>query len=339
MSESPDEAMTDTAEAPVENPLFTGIAADTFPSLGHPDEVPGEPERTDAVETSEAPESPEGEPETPTASGNLEETPEPEQPVNFDGFDDETKATYKRLLEEGHITQGFIDAQRTNTMFHADYTRKRMAEADREKQRESEQDEFREDRRLLEQIRGDDNLHAAWLKMSKGEATTEDEDADELVDKRSAAEIARAEAQRILNAAEAAKQKEVDDYAARAQAVQGVLLETMKQTGVSEEVFKGYMNIEEALLPAGTDPVRDLEPADIQRRLLVRHEAESAKVREAKLKEQLEQRTSRDVRSAKQSLPPSKRVAPQNILSLAEQTFEDMGLPADGSGVSGFGNP
>ena len=306
--------------------------------LGNPVDV-GQSEPARAVETSEAEDTPPEESadkadKAPEAPDEVE--PAAEQTVNFDGFSDDQKTTFERLLKDGHVTQEWVEAERLRTLFQSNYTKKTMALAE-ERKALAEQ---KEDLDLLERIRADDRLHAAWLKLSRGDIPAEEEsfDGDELVDKKTAQQVAREEYERLEAEKSQRTASEQAVYNAKTKALTDAAADLVSTLGVTADRMSEYLAIEQGLLPPGIDPILHITPEELQRRVLMRHEVESAKAEAAALREQLTKKTSRDERTSKQSLPPARRVSADHTMSVLEQTEADLGLDPDWSNVQGFGH-
>ena len=335
MSDSPEDAAADTApEASAD--LFAGIdMTATYPMGNQPVEAPGQPEQAEAVEAEAEAEATPEEAET-AESATEEETQEPEPKVNFDGFSDESKSLYERLLKEGQVTPAEVEHERKNSMFQADYTRKRMAEAEEAKALKARYADHDEDLRLIQQIRSDDRLNAAWNKLSS--EGVEAEDAEELATNRSAEQIALD----VLQRERAKEQEQIDlqarTYAEKEQAIQSMLAETRATLGIDKETLVSYLNAEEAKLAPGTNPVESIAPEEWQRRLIDTHERMSDKSRIAALEKQLKQKTTKAENSAKQSLPPPASVSNTGEMDLYQQTMADLQLDPVKPNVTGLGH-
>jgi hypothetical protein len=222
-------AATDTAPpAAAESPL-AGFSEALLTSgmMGNP--VGGEsghPENAKAVETSGDAEAPAVETEKPAATPEpvaTEDKPEPAQTVNFDGFSDLQRTTWERLLKAGHATPDEVEAARKDALRQDLFSKKTAALArDREAFAKS-MAEREGDLKLLDKIRGDDRLHAAWLKASRGELPTDDSDGGDLVDAKKAAEIADARLAQREREREERGVKEQAAYDARKGAMQTAL--------------------------------------------------------------------------------------------------------------------
>ena len=342
--------MTDVSEGPTEPTADTPGGADldllegfeeAHAAIGNPSGPPGPPEPTEAVETSEAEETPAPDPaetaETAPAESEAEES-EAEQTVNFDGFSDDQRTTWERLHKAGAVTEEEIERARKESMFQSNYTKKTMSLADQRKAWESEVEDRTDDLRRLDLIRSDDRRHAAFVRASEMDEPQDDESQDELVDKKGAAELA-AETYRKMRAAEDAEsQKEQEAYAVKEEAVRVAVQESIKTLGIDAKVMQSYLQAEEAMLPPGVHPIRDLTPEDIQDRIAKRHELMTTKAEVAALKKKLAQRTSHDERTAKQSLPPAKRVVDDGEMNPLQKTEAELGVDSDWGNVTGFGH-
>jgi hypothetical protein len=336
-------AATDTAPpAAAESPL-AGFSEALLTSgmMGNP--VGGEsghPENAKAVETSGDAEAPAVETEKPAATPEpvaTEDKPEPAQTVNFDGFSDLQRTTWERLLKAGHATTDEVEAARKDALRQDLFSKKTAALArDREAFAKS-MAEREGDLKLLDKIRGDDRLHAAWLKASRGELPTDDSDGGDLVDAKKAAEIADARLAQREREREERGVKEQAAYDARKGAMRTALREQMRLLGVSNEQMTAYLKAEEATLPPDVDPILALDPAELQHRVELRHEAAKAKAEAASLREQLSKRTAKEIQTSKQSLPPARRVAESAHTSPLKRTEADLGIAPDWSNVEGFG--
>jgi len=322
------------ADAPADNTLGLEGFEEALLNFGNPTEPEGAPEPTQSVETSDAVEEPAAAEDPPAKEPEAsEDPPATEQTVNFDGFSDDQKANFERLLKDGHVTPAFVENERVNTLRQDVWTKKTMALAEERKAWEAKQAEIAADLENLEAIRSDPRLHDLWMKFASGEIQPEDQ--EELVDRKSAAEVARAEYQRI----KAEEDSKRASYDAKRQVLDQAAAEVRETLGVSQDQLLGYLKEEIALLPPGTDPILAVTPEELQRRVIARHEISTAKAEADELRKQLQKRTSHDARTAKQSFPPARQVAsavPTDPLSLTEA---ELGLDPDWSNVTGFGFP
>ena len=335
VSNGPEDSVAATPDTTAQDaPLELEGFAEAISGIGFQPEVEGEPEPAEAVDEAETTETP---PEAPSS----EEQPEVETEINFDGFSPAQKETWQRLHKEGYATPQEIETARIESMFQSSYTKKTTALADARKALEASAKENEEDLALLERIRADDHLHAAWLKMSqKGVSTDEsysDEDEDLLVDAKTAAKIAdkrfeQREAERL-----ARTNQEQAAYASKQKALTDAIQDSIQTLGVTPDQMTAYLDAEAEFLPEGADPVLIVEPAELQRLVLRRHELETVKAEAARLREELNQRQSRDGRTAKQSLAPASRNVERVQMSALQQTEADLGLDPDWSNVQGFG--
>ena len=340
---------TGTAEPPAEvNDAFDSFA-DTMVGNAPVEEDTGKPEQAEAVETSETEENAPVEPVTEDKASEetakteetaeTKETPEVEASVNFDGFSDEQKTTWERLLKDKQATVEEVERARLESMFHSAFTKKTMALADEKREWAKEAEGWAEDRKLLEKIRGSESLHEAWMKMSSGDYKADtDADGDDLVDKKASAEIAKQTFQRLKAEEDARTAQEQKVYDTKVLGLREALAETMKLESISEEQLSVYVNEEGASLPLGTDPVSHFSPEDLQSRVSQRHKFALQDAKIKALEEKLTQKTSDSVRTAKQSSPPSPRVTSTGKKTAGDKTVEDLGLDQDWSNVSGFGN-
>lgn len=339
-----DVAETAPAEAAEEANPMEGFAEAI--SAGMPAaEEESEPTQPEAVETSEVEET---QPE-PEEEETVEETTEPEskdegvepeaeQTVNFDGFSDEQKTTWERLHKDGHASAEEVERARLESLFQSNYTKKTMALADQRKEFAKEMEDIKDDLDLLSRIRTDDRLHDAWLKMSSGETESVDEDGDDLVDRKTAEKIAdeRMKARDAERDARSVKEQKVHD--GQKEAIRTAMVETMELHSIDKDALISYIQAEEALLPSGTDPIAHFNPADLQYRVSMRHQIAVAQAKASAAEAKLSKRTSKADRTAKQSLPPARRVAASGDMTPLQQTNADLGLDPDWSNVTGFGN-
>lgn len=335
-NDGPAGVVTDTAPASAEDNPLPGFAEAMTEGLGPRTEPSGEPKGVEAVETSGAVETPKTVADKAQAPAKSEATPDAAQTVNFDGLSDQSKAYWEKALKAGHATPADVERARTESLFQSAWTKKTTALANERKAFEAEMSKRKEDIALLEKIRGDERLHNAWLKMSSGEVPTE-EDGDGFVDKRSAAEIARKaiEAREAEQAARTAKEQAA--YEAKRSGIQTAVREQMGLLKVSPEVMKGYLEAEEAALN-GADPILTLTPEELTERVFRRHELATARAEAAALREQLNQRTSKQVQASKQSMPPSPRVSGTRSVDPWSQAKAELGVAEDFGNVLGFGN-
>ena len=345
MSESPPETTPDTPTTDTTEDAPLSLEGFTAEMVGPPDpEMATEvtPSSTEAVEASEVEETTEvveadKTDEVPAETKDGES--DAETKVNFDGFSDDQKATWERLHGEGHATPEEIETARLESLRQSDYTKKTMALAEQRKTWEAETAQRKADLELLDQIRADEALQVAWQKMTDGETATDDVDGEDLVDVNTAREIAAKEFAKLQAEKQSAETQVEKEYRLKEDAIRTTIAETMTAIGVDEKVMQGYLETEGDLVPAGVDPIANLPPEEWQRRLLARHELESAKAEAARLREQLNQKTTRSERTSKQSLPPARAVANDGKLSTLHQTESDLNLAADWSNVQGFGHP
>lgn len=316
---------------------FEGFSA-AMVGNADPEAPPSDPAEAKAVETSATVETPAVETTAETPVATPDPTP-PAKPVNFDGFSDAQKATWERLLKAGYATPEEVEASRKDSLRQDAWSKKTAALAREREKFEAERATEKEDLALLAKIRSDEKLHAAWLKASKGELPADDAAADELVDKRGAKAVAR-ETYREESAAEkaaaSAKDKALSDHQA---AVREMVQEQIRLLAVSPEMMEAYLKAEEPLLLArGKNTILDITPQELQERIVERHEKAVLAAKVASLTEQLTKRTSNESRTAKQSLPPARRVAVPADDSPLSQTEADLNLAPDWSNVQGMGH-
>lgn len=328
---------TDTA-APTPTEVLEGFGKVVLGN-SDPSSAPGEPEEAKAVETDGGGETPEAKTETPAKEpAQAKEKDAPAKPVNFDGFSDSQKATFQRLLDAGHVTPEEIEDARRASL-RQDLFSKKTATLAREREAFAKEMETRkEDLALLDRIRSDERLHAAWLKASRGEIAAEESAGDDdYVDGKKARQIYRDERSAEAKAEDAKQAK----YAEQKEALEGVVQEQYASLSVSPEVMNGYLAAIAKTLPEGVDPVTYLRPDELRDRIVTRHEAAQAKAEAEKLRQQVEKRTSHEARTSKQSLPPARREVQNGRLSAWDQMKADLGIgPGGWTGVtgSGFGN-
>ncbi len=348
MSDEPEAAPVDTAEAEAEEQLGLegfeeALAAEAPHLLG---EI-GQPEQAEAVEASEEPEIPEEKEETPEAKkaeapAEPEDKPEAEPTVNFDGLSDDTRTYWEKALKEGLATPDDVERARKESLFQSAWTKKTMALAEDRKAWEEQVKEREEDLKLLDELRTNDRLHDAWLKLRDGAVEVDHEDDDELVDKKTTRQLIREEAERLLAEKEAAKAREQDAYNEKANTLQAAFQEAMTTLEITPDQAKAYLDDEVKKLAPGEDIVLKFHPQDVLPKLELLHRAALAEAKAAELEKKLTQRATKDVRAAKQSLPKDRRVVRDEPLSVMEQTEADLGLPPDWDKkglVHGFGHP
>jgi len=304
-----------------------------------------EPEPTEAVETSEVEDTPEAEPETPeseaetpaTDPGKEPEAPDAEKTVNFDGLSDTQRTTFERLLKDGHVTAEEVAEARKDSMFHAAFTRKTMALAEERKEFAAEMERLGDDVGLLKKIRGDPSLLAAWNRMTTvNPDESVDSDGDDLIDRKTAERLAdeRIEAREAEKAAR--DQKQQNTYDAKKVEIQEALRDTILEHDIDKETLVKYLDAESADLASDVDPILHFTPAELQYRVAMRHRLALAEAKAEAADEKLSKRTSKDERTAKQSLPPARRVAQKTGLDPIAQTEADLGLEPDWSNVTGM---
>lgn len=335
-NDGPDDTVTDTDATSASSEPLPGFAEAM--TMLPPEPGRGEPEVSKAVETSAEAKAPEAKADTPAKEpAKAEEKPSAAKTVNFDDFSEGSKAYWEKALAAGHATPADVERARVETLFQRSWTKNHQKLADERKAFEAEKARMKEDVELLTKIRGDDRLHAAWLKMSKGEIAEASADGGELVDERKAAEIVRKtiEAREAEQAARSAKEQAA--YDTKRDAIQEAVREQMRILGVKPEVMKGYLEAEEATLN-GADPILTLAPMELVERVQRRHDRAVLEAEVKSLKEQLSQRASKAVQASKQSLPPSSRVAPTRSADPWSKALSDLGVAEDFGNVTGFGN-
>lgn len=304
----------------------------------------GQPERASAVDPTPPVEATETEEEAPEkgAESAAEEKPADAVKVNFDGFSTEQKATWERLYKAGLVTPEEIDRARTESLFQSAWTKKTMDHAEKRKSWEKEVAERRDDLALLDKIRGDERLHAVWLKMARGEEGDEssvdpDDDSEKLVSAKEAAKIADDRAAAREREARERTTREQAKYDAKRESLKAAINETSQALGLTPDQLKSYLEAEESALPANVDPILRFTPEDVQYRLTMRHEIAKAKAEADAAKSQLTRTTQKSERTAKASLPPGRRVADGGSQTPLQKTEADLGLDPEWSMVQGFG--
>jgi len=311
---------------------------ETTEAMGNLLPVEGEPVPAEAVETSEAEETPaEAEAETPEeASAEAPEESEVAQTVNFDGFSDDSRSLYERLLEEGHVTAEQVEQERLNTMHRADYTRRRMKEKADYEAKLATIDERKEDLAKLDEIRSDDALYERWLRLNE---PAEAEDGDELVDRKTTEEIAEQKLEKLLAERDSRTKAEKDAYNVKHKALVDTGTSLMEELKIDLDTLNGYLNAEQQTLPEDVDPILTVTPEDMRGRITKRHELATRDAEIASLREQLAGKTAKNERTAKQSLPPDRRVSVPQVDDPLAQTEAELGLDPDWNNVTGWGFP
>lgn len=350
-SEGPKLTMPDTDTTPeieADDTLELEGFSEAMLGVVDPQAEAGEPEQAEAADASEGEANPDdGEVDTsdhedPGSADDADEDEdaEPEVTISFDGFSDESKTTYERLYKDGHMTAEEVERSRKESMFQSAFTKKTMALAEKVKAFESEKEALKEDIALLERIRSDDRLHAKWVRLSRDDGDDPETDTgdDELMDRRGVEKLLderhkRREAERL-----ARTRQEQDAYEKRQGAMQEMIQDTMLELSIEPEQMKTYLEAEEAKLAVGQDPILVLDPAVLRERVTHAHEIATLKAENARLSDRLTKKTSKAVRTAKQSQPPSRPVSSKGEMSLLEQTEADLGVDPDWSNVVGFGN-
>lgn len=341
MNEGPDQSAADTtAETTPDGDLFEGIDLDGRVDFGgHPSTLEGQPEEAEAVDAEAAEKAPEGEADTPNEepAESVEETPDPTANVNFDGFDDTQRTFFEKALKDGTVTPEFVEHNRKQTLMQSRFT-KRMTEVKREEERrDAELAEKKELLGLLENVLGDDGKHEALLRKIAN-ADADDPEDEEIADKRSAREIARQEFERMRAEERRDQAKAEQGYQQKKAAVQKMLAETRETLGIDGETMVGYLQTLEKQLPAGTDPIATIPPEEWERRITDHHGIVTRDAKIAKLQDALSKNKSKADQAAKQSLPPSQRVARSAPKTLYEQTCEEMGIDPTNPNVQGLGH-
>ncbi len=338
-NEGPAGTVEETAAATPDAGPMPGFAEAM--TLGHPNLPQGEPEGESAVEANAAPEATEAvKAETPAKEpAKAEANPEPTKAVNFDGFSDESKAYWENALKAGHATQKDVERARIESLFQQSYTRKTMDLAEKAKKLNAESEARKGDLEILDKIRNDERLYQAWLKMSRGDVEAADATDTDFVDARKAAEIAEKKANDAYDRREREKaersKKEQEAYDVRFNAHRAAIQDAMKVLGVDGKTMLGYVKAEEVDLN-GADPTIRYEPHELVKNVLLRHKAAVAEAEAAALREQLNQRASKQVQASKQSLPPPRRVANEVPDDPMSKTMRDLGI-TDWAQVSGLG--
>jgi hypothetical protein len=335
VSADPTEKTTDTPEA---TPDPTAGFAEALAGIGNPPEPEGSSAPAKAVDGTESKDKPEVKADKAVPPAEAEEKPPETAKVNFDGFSDTQKATWERLLKLGHATPEEVEEARKDSLRQSAFTKKTMALAKEREAWDAEKAAKKEDLEILAKIHANPALHAAWLKAARGELESATEGGDELVDRHTVEEtvdrrLAAREAER--EARSAAEQKAYDD---RMGTFRDMVKETMTTLGIDQPAMVAYLQEEEKRLPEGTDPILHYEPQMLRLLLETRHEATLAKAEAAKWREQVSKRTSADARTAKQSLPPARRVAQNGAQSPLEATEAALGLDPEWSMVRGLGH-
>lgn len=350
--------MSDVNEGPVEPAVETdsdtttmspgfGALVDVMEKEDPPaQDAEGQPKETEAVDKSEAEETAEPESETKAdakskddaeeGSEDGDEQTEADQTVNFDGFSEQTKATWERLLKAGHATPEEVETARIESMFQSSYTKKTMALADDRKAFKAEMDERKADLEILDKIRGSDRLHAIWMRMQDDSVSDEPSD-DDLVTRRQAQEEADKRYEKREQEKRERSAKQQAEYESKQVEIHDVVVESMKMLGADKAMMKAILDAEEATLPVGTDPVLHFTPEKLQRAIQRRHKVLTLEAKVAQLEAANTKKTSNAARTAKQSLPPAPRVAGGARKSALQKTEEDLGIDRDWSNVQGFG--
>lgn len=300
----------------------------------------GHPEEATAVETSAKDKAPEVKADTPAAPAagpdKTAETPDPAKTVNFDGFSDKQKTTFERLLKAGHVTPEEVEEYRKGFLRQDLFSKKTAVLARKTEEVDKSVAARSEDLKLLERIRNDDKLHAAWLRMSKGEVSTEesDEGFDAETSKKLDVALDKRIAQREREANDRTEREQAQ-YDAKKSALEAAVQETSDLLSISQEQLNGYMLALRPKVPQGKDPVLHFTPDVLQDQLALLHDAATARAEAAKLREQLGQRTSKAVQTSKQSLPPARRISDAPPEGLAK-VMADLGV-GQLTDVAGFG--
>lgn len=341
VSEGPETAAPDTpAVTPTEANPLPGFA-EAMANYGNPAATNGEPPRAEAVDENEAADK--------TAKGGAEKAetppakpdaaPDAESAVNFDGFSEAQEATWQRLYKAGAVTKEEVERARLESMFQSAFSKKTLSLKQEREAFAEEMKGRKDDLALLDKIRGDDALHARWLRMQEPEATNGEAAADDLVDAKKAAEIAdkRYDAREAEKAARTAKEQAA--YDARKSSMREAIQEWMPLHKATAEQMREYLTAEEAALPVGVDPITHFKPEELLYRIGLRHEAAVAKAEAAALKQQLGQKTSHESRTSKQSFAPT-RPAPTKVPTDPwSKAMAELNVAPDMSNVQGFGLP
>ena len=341
VSESPD-TQTDPASEATTADLMQGFEA-AVANLGNPVDPVGTPEPPVSVETSETVEEPDTAKEPPAEPepAATEDPPDPEQTINFDGFEDDQRTLFEQLHKDGHMTPDQIEGVRKTTLRQSVWTKKTMSLADDRKAWEAEKAQTEGDLEKLAQIRSQPHLLDAWDRLMSGEFDGEDAgDDDDLVDRKTAREEARSVLQAEREAEAATKAQQEQQYLAKETVVRALIADAIVELGVDAKTMQDYLETEGALIPKDVDPILQIPPDEWKRRLVARHELETAQAEIVSLREQATKRTSKEARTAKQSLPPSPRIAEHDTkMSPLQRVNEELGLDSGWSQVQGFGNP
>lgn len=348
MSNGPDPATTtDPAPPAAPDDPMEGFA-EALGLMGDPEGAGGPPEPAAAADDDTDPKAPEptepeasGEPEPgPEAGGEGADKPESVPQVSFDGFSDAQAATWARLLKAGQVTPEEIETARKESLFQSAWTKKTMALAEERKALQEQMQERQEDLALLDRLRSDDRLHAAWLRLkSSADAPEPDEGegGDDLVDRKTAEQIADQRLERRLREHQERMKKEQDAYEKKKDELSKTLQEAMRLHGIDREQAAAYLEAEAAMLPPTEDLILRFSADDLAHRMVLRHEAAQARAEAKAAREAAAKRTQAGVRAAKQSLPPARRVALNGDDSPLAKTEADLGLDPDWSNVQGFG--
>lgn len=348
-SGTPQTAVADTPKAGGAPESLIGDFAEALANYGNPVPEAGHSKEAQASESKEAetpPAKAEDTKESKADEGKAETQP---KAPDFSRLPDSIRSTFEQLHKAGHVAADVIDEVGKGYLRQSDYTKKRMADAEAKRVFEEEKAKQAERLAALESILTDPRKAKAFQAALAAQDEAEPE-IDITKDPKDVAADVRGIVKGELTAAQKAEQaqREAEDKAeAGLKSAAGEWYDTVKDTLTDKEG--------NALLDAVTaewnarmkvdptfQPLRDVKPADLTRRLSELAEVHIAKRETAEAKKQLEKRQADAARSAKASSGSQVRVVPTPDFDLRtpegrlKKSMQDLGLD-DWSQVP-FGN-
>lgn len=348
MPDVSDETQDAAAEQPgpdsAEHPL-AGFE-ESFQGLGFQRPDDGQSEQPEAVDASDAEDTPAPEEaekaEEAPADSETEQDTEAELTVNFDGLTDTQKATWERLLKSKAVTPEEFQDARGAMLRQADYSRKTGKLAKERKAFEEEREGWGRDYELLKQIKGDDRLHAIWMRMQSGDYSedgVESNGADDLLSRKDAEKLVEERLKAREAERQARTQKQQAAYDAKVEELREMAVSLMAEKDIPEQAMNTYLNEVGQTAPDGQDPVLYFTPEILREKIANHHELALLKAENERLKKQAAQRTSKADRTSKQSSPPARRLSVNTPIDPKQRVLNEMGVEPDGSNVAGFGFP
>lgn len=334
-----------------EQPSILADLAEALRAQGNPDPEPlGHSKEAKAEATEAKDETPVAakakEPEkAPAKAADGTDSDAPKAP-DFSVLPDSIKPIFEQLHKDGHLPKEAAEEIRKGYLRTADYTQKRMADADERRAWQKERDEKRDMIAAVEGLLSDPKRLAAFNRALDTDTATEPEAEGILSGDAEAAKAIDQRIDRKLTAKEKEAQAVVEAEDRREESILSAVNEfydTVK-ADVPEADMKKILQAEDAAWTAkGVNLRRSGNPADVVDRLSMRVEVYLAKKQASMTEAQLAKKQADAARSAKASSSPTTRAAaqPEYDLRTSEgrlrKTLADEGIE-DWSQVR-LGNP